>query len=115
MALAFQLLAGLALAAAVVSWGVAVMVARQVLAARRREGLANGPGAFALLVLWPFAVRRHPLDEGPEAVRASKATIAFFVALTVAAAAISASTNLTHKRVSAGAVGPIAGALPSKS
>jgi len=117
MAIAFELIALLALAAAGASWVVAVGCARRVLAARRIRGEAVGAGAQVLALVWPFALRPEPddVEAVPLAVRSSKATVAFFVAVMLAVAAISASTNLIHKRVSAGAIGPAAGALPSKS
>ncbi|MFG1479554.1 hypothetical protein V5F53_12945 [Xanthobacter sp. V4C-4] len=115
MAAAFQLLALLAIAAALASWGVAVAIGLQVFAARRWEGRGNGIGARLLLLFWPFALRRRADDDGPLAARTGKATVAFFVALTLAVAAISASTNLNHSRASAGKAAPVPGAPPSKS
>ncbi|WP_454916695.1 hypothetical protein [Xanthobacter sediminis] len=115
MAALFQFLALLAIAAALASWAVAVAGGLQVFAARRRAGEGNGIGAVLLLVFWPFAIRLKGDDEGPLAVRAGKATVAFFVALTLAVAAISAATNLNHPRASAGSKAPVPGAPPSES
>lgn len=117
MATAFLILALVAVAAAVASWGVAVASARTIIAARKRARRHTGPGVYALLVLWPFAVRRHRDDDSDDAVRSSKATIAFIVCMTVAVAATSAYTNLTHKPATAGPQGfvPASGAAPIKS
>ncbi|MGR7997038.1 MULTISPECIES: hypothetical protein [unclassified Xanthobacter] len=117
MASAFLIIALAALAGAVVSWGVAVVSARHALAARKRAHHANGIGLRVLLLVWPFAVRRRRDDDSVDAVRSSKAVIAFFVCLTVAVAATSAYTNLTHKPATAGPQGsvPAGGAAPIKS
>ncbi|MEP9353591.1 hypothetical protein ABLE93_08335 [Xanthobacter sp. KR7-65] len=98
MADLFHILAGIAIFAAIGAWAVAVRGGRAALAAERAAGRSVGPGRIALLVLWPFAVRRTGPERDLDAVRTGKAAIAFFVSVTVAIAAISAYTNLTFQR-----------------
>ncbi len=118
MAAAFHVLAVVAVLVAIGAWGVAVYLGIEALRANRARGLANPPSAFALLVAWPFAVRGPAAESERHAVRAGKAAVAFFVALTLCVAAISAYTNLTMKRPSSAPSGHAPGAAapaPSKS
>ncbi|MDI4662886.1 hypothetical protein K9U40_00820 [Xanthobacter autotrophicus] len=117
MAALFYVLAGLALLAAILAWGVAVRGGLKAIAANRAAGQGGGAGSYALLALWPFAVRRRGREADADAVRTGKAAIAFFVSVTVAVAAISAYTNLTYKPPVAPAGSSPAGATgaPSKS
>ncbi len=101
MATVFLVIALLAVAAAVVSWGYAVAVARAAVSAHRRQGLPNSAATYALLVFWPFAVLRRDDEAEAHARLLSRAAVAFFVSLTLAVAATSAFTNLTMKRPSA--------------
>lgn len=117
MAAVFHILAGLSLLAAVIAWVAAVRGGLRAIAADRAAGQDAGPGRYALLALWPFAVKRRGSEADADAVRAGKAAIAFFVALTVAVAAISAYTNLTFKRTAApaGSMPAAPAGAPSKS
>ncbi|QRG05697.1 hypothetical protein EZH22_22010 [Xanthobacter dioxanivorans] len=118
MADLFYILAGVALFAALGAWAMAVRGGRAALAANAAAGRGGGPGSYALLVLWPFAVKRLGSDADADAVRTGKASIAFFVSLTIAIASISAYTNLTFKRDHAAPAGPAPAApanAPTKS
>ncbi|MFS8038381.1 hypothetical protein ACI7BZ_15750 [Xanthobacter sp. AM11] len=118
MATVFLVIAGLALLAAVLAWGVAVRGGVGALAANRAAGRGGGFSGYLLLAAWPFAVQRTGADADADAVRTGKASVAFFVALTVAIAAISAYSNLTFQRTSVAPAGtsPAAPApSPSKS
>ncbi|MFG1344544.1 hypothetical protein V5F59_06605 [Xanthobacter autotrophicus DSM 431] len=117
MASFFHILAGLALLAALAAWGWAVRGGLQSIADDRAAGLPAGFGRHLLLVLWPFAVKRRGPEADADAVRAGKAAVAFFVALTVAVAAISAYTNLTFKPTAApaGSLPAAPASAPSKS
>lgn len=118
MAGLFQILAGLAVLAALAAWGVAVKGGLGAIAANRADGFAVGAGSYVLLALWPFAVKRRGPAAEHDAVRTGKASVAFFVALTIAIAATSAYTNLTFRRTHAVPSGPEPAApvtVPSKS
>ncbi|MFG1298941.1 hypothetical protein V5F49_04005 [Xanthobacter sp. V3C-3] len=118
MAGLFHILAGLSFLAALVAWGVAVKGGLGAIAANRAGGFPVGAGSYALLALWPFAVKRRGPAADLDAVRTGKASVAFFVALTIAIAATSAYTNLTFRRTHAVPTGqePAAPAtVPSKS
>ena len=117
MAALFHILAGFALLAALIAWAVAVRGGLKAIAANRAAGQGGGAESYALLALWPFAVRRRGREADADAVRTGKAAIAFFVSVTIAVAAISAYTNLTFKPPVAPAGSPPAApaGAPSKS
>lgn len=118
MASFFAILAAAALLAALGAWIVAVRGGGLAIAADRAAGYGAGAGRYLLLALWPFAVRRTGPARDADAVRTGKASIAFFVCVTIAIASISAYTNLTFKRDHAAPTGALpadSSGAPSKS
>jgi hypothetical protein len=89
------IVAGLALAGALASW-----IAGGWLYARTLRTLAGGPerGRLTWLAIaaWPFATKRLRGAAAEQAAAVNKALVAFLACLMVAAAAISAATNLAR-------------------
>lgn len=109
MAVASLILIILCLIGIVVSWGIAVQEGL------RAESAAGGLSALrrARVMLWPFPGASGAGPVGLQSTRANKARVALIVAVTVAVAAASVHSNLTHVRPvkAASAVAP----APSKS
>ncbi len=101
--------------AAVASWALAVVEGLRIMADNRAGGQPNGFATWALLLFWPFALHGRARNAEAHAARTSKATVAFFVSITLAVAATSAYTNLTM-RPHVGPTGSVApGTASSKS
>ncbi|MFG1358129.1 hypothetical protein [Xanthobacter pseudotagetidis] len=111
MANLFLGLAILAIVAALCAWGVAAREALKIFRAERPAGLSAATTLF-LVVFWPFAVRARDGASAPaaDAARMSKATVAFFVAVTLLVASAAAYTNLTTPRP-----GAVPAQAPAKS
>ena len=97
MASLFLALVILAIAAALGAWGLAVREALRTFRAERAAGLPTA-ATLVLVVVWPFAVRPRAAAPAADAARMNKATVAFFVAVTLVVASASAYTNLTTPR-----------------
>ena len=101
MVLFASIIAGLALAGAIASWGVGAWCCARTLLALSDERWRSPAAWLAVAsaaISWPFARRRLEGTAPEQAGRLNKALVALFACLTVAAAATSVATNLARVR-----------------